>query len=119
VPPRSPEQNYTDNNETGKSNDVEFEQYLDIERGDVDLTQQNANNASASPVQQTQVSPQQSNSPDPVQIVQNMISAGFTPTRAQISNANAYLGGPADSSNTWFALFLQRLLKLRKIKGTK
>lgn len=120
MPPVSPEQPYT-------PEDQQFpippeEQYLDIERGDVDFGPQIAPMGSNQQGQQTArqsqtQQPSQNQQPvDPVEIVKGMISAGFTPTRAQIMNASQNLSGPQESSNTWFAIFLKRLLEQKNKK---
>lgn len=119
MPPASPE-NYTDPiNEKPQNNEVN-EDFLEIEKGDVDQTQSNSSNSNN--IQQDTAQPVPQNAavqPDPVKLVQDMISAGFAPTRAQISSAKSNLTGPNDSSNTWFAIFLQKLLRQKKIDNTK
>lgn len=121
MPPRSLEQNYSTTPELDPKNPENsqepVERYLDIERGDVNFMPQDNNGGQAQPVPSMQQ--QQQQSVDPVQLVQDMISAGFTPTRAQIANASGNLSGPKDSANTWFSIFLQRLLKQQKQKKKK
>lgn len=107
----SPEfvENYN-NNEAQQG--MSSEKYLDIERGDIDPMQLQSNQAQN---QLTQMQQQQaSQQVDPVQFVKNMISAGFTPTAAQITTAASNLTGPSDSTNTWFSIFLQKLMRQNK-----
>jgi Holliday junction resolvasome RuvABC DNA-binding subunit len=91
------------------------EKYLDIERGDIDPMQLQQNQAQNQLTQQQQ-SQQQF---DPVVFVKNMISLGFTPSQAQIAGASANLSGPSDSTNTWFAIFLQKLMRQARAKRGK
>jgi hypothetical protein len=95
--------------------------YLDIERGDAFSVNNSANqnNQHQNSAQNNQKSQAQQKAVDPIEIVNSMISAGFTPTRSQISNAQANLAGSKESSNTWFAMLLQRLVKQKKIKDAK
>lgn len=94
------------------------ERYHDIERGDVDPMSLQSNQ----PVNQFSATPQnntQQNQFDPVMFVKSMISGGFTPTKAQIAAASANLGGPTDSTNTWFAIFLQKLMRQARQKRSE
>ncbi len=116
MPPRSPEQiNIPESN----SQDMEKEKYLDVERGDVDLKQQNIQQSITSPVLTTptnNTSTQAPTPPDPVQIVQKLISTGFTPTKAQIANAGDNLNAPNDDADHFFSQLLKRLIRLQKYK---
>jgi hypothetical protein len=127
MPPKSPEQ--LSNYETPDSTPEDMRQYMQVERGDIhqvpaQSTNDNQNTQNSSGFVQ-QPNPQPTNQSvqqktlDPVDVVKSMISTGFTPTQMQISSANNNSSGPQDSSNTWFALFLQRLLKQRKTKNLK
>lgn len=100
--------------------------YIDFERGDVvpfSIHQSQHNNQTPSQPSDrvTGVSQNKINVIDPLEIVRSMISAGFMPTRAQLANALNHSDGPINSSNTWFAIFLQKLLrdanKINKIKN--
>lgn len=98
---------------------VEQGKYLDIERGDIDpmvLAQNQAQNQFSTTNQQQTKNQSQ---PDPLEFVRSMISTGFTPTPAQIASANNDLSGPDDSTNTWFAIFLQKLLRQAKIRKAR
>jgi len=93
------------------------EKYLDIERGDVDpmlLAQNQPQNQFSNQGSGNQQN--KNNNVDPMEFVRSMISTGFTPTPAQVASASNYLNGSNDSSNTWFAIFLQKLLRQAKIK---
>lgn len=116
-------QRYIDNEK--RYIDIE-KRYIDIERGDVvpfsiHQSQHNNQTPSQSSDRVTGVSQNKINVIDPLEIVRSMISAGFMPTRAQLANALNHSDGPIDSSNTWFAIFLQKLLrdvnKINKIKN--
>ncbi len=96
-------------------NAVNQGRYHDLERGDIDpmvLANTQAQNQFS---QNNTQSSSQSNF-DPALFIKNLISAGFTPTKNQISNAPANLSGPADSTNTWFAIFLQKLMRQARQK---
>lgn len=104
------------------------EKFLNVERGDVDLgafhaASGNATSHVSSAMQQNFIQANQSNAAktgtDPVEFVKKLISTGFTPSRSQIINSSSLVNGPYDSANTWFALFLQRLLKQKRIKNKK
>lgn len=122
MPPSSPEFNTIKN----ENQDVpELKPYLDIERGDVHTLPTNSNHDDTNSPQHRASSHAHQNSVsqtnqadskplDPVALVKNLISTGFTPTPAQIAGANTNLSGSSDSSNTWFAIFLQRLIKQNK-----
>jgi hypothetical protein len=122
MPPISTENSYTPENSIPS-----HERYLDIERGDVSPApppQQNDDQTNQQQQQQTgntqqSTPPQQQKPIDPVELVKGMISAGFTPTKAQIMNATNNLAGSNDSTNTWFAIFLQRLIKQEKLRRSK
>jgi hypothetical protein len=88
-------------------------QFLDIERGDIDPMSLSGTQA------QNQLSSSAQTKPkvDPLELVRGMISTGFTPTPTQLSGAADDIGGSNSSSNTWFAIFLQKLL--RQSKGKK
>ncbi len=112
----SPEAVESYNKYEGQQN-LNRERYLDIERGDIDPMQLPQNHA------QNQLGqPQANNSQggfDPVIFVKNMISSGFPPTRSQIANASTNLNGSSDSTNTWFAIFLQKLMRQARQKKSK
>ncbi len=117
MPPSSPEQNNLNENL------VEVKPYLDIERTDsfapstnsVNNDDNNNSSTNTSNSTKTQISTQAAQKTiDPVELVKSMISSGFTPTKAQISNANNDLTGPKDSSNTWFAIFLKKIIDQNK-----
>jgi hypothetical protein len=117
MPPGSSEKSYT------PESTQNLERYMEIERGDVSPVP--SNNQTQQDPQQTghhatnHQQHQQQKQFDPVEFVKSMISTGFTPTRAQIMNANNNLGGPQDSTNTWFAIFLQHLIKQDKLRRSK
>lgn len=120
MPPVSSENSYSPENPINRN-----EQFMEIERGDVqpapmqddNTTTQNTNQNNQQSQQQQPV--KQNQQLDPVVFVKSMISAGFTPTRAQIVSATNHISGTQDSSNTWFAMFLQRLLRQYKLKKSK
>jgi len=118
MPPSTPENSNSNLNESYRP----VETYHDVERTDAqhrntgnfqNTTQQNTSQTST-----TTSSTSQKNI-DPIEIIKKMISAGFTPTKAQIVNANSNASGASDSSNTWFALFLQRLIRQEKNRKNK
>lgn len=90
------------------------ERFHDLELGDVDQSQLQINQAQNQFTQQQQQNNNQN--VDPVEFIKKMISAGFTPSRAQISAAASNLSGPSESTNTWFAIFLQKILRQQKNK---
>lgn len=111
----SPESVENYNRYEGQNNPNNEQRYHDLERGDIDpmaLQQNHAQNQLAAQAQQAQ---SQSNF-DPVVFVKNMISNGFTPTQTQIAAASSNLSGPSDSTNTWFAIFLQKLMRQARQK---
>ncbi len=125
--PKSFEQPY--NNLVPESN-ANLPEHMKLERGDVDYNdpalqnQTNPNQQTTTQSQQQipssqQPLPTQQTKVDPVEIVKGMISTGFTPTQAQIMKAGSNISGPVDSSNTWFAVFLQRIVKQKKLKSVK
>lgn len=124
MPPSSTERGSSQENIESQN---DFEKYLDIERGDVSLPPSSSNNQNQSQPQPTSASTltrssQQTKQFDPVEFVKSMISAGFTPSKAQIGNASSFTDGPKDSTNTWFAMFLQKLItqeKNRRAKSSK
>ncbi len=118
MPPSSAEKSYS------PEESQDLEKYLDIERGDVNQLSQSAtqNDPMAVPQQQQQAQASQTSAAkqfDPVEFVRSMISAGFIPSKAQILNSNNNVSGPTDSSNTWFAIFLQRLIRQERFKKNK
>ena len=84
-----------------------------MELGDIDPSQGQAQDFTQSnnPLPTKQV--------EPLEIVKGMISAGFTPTNAQLNSFVANLSGPHDSPNTWFAFLLQKLIRQLKLKKSR
>ena len=113
MPPGSGEHGYS-NTEIPQNN---LEKYLDVEKGDsFDLTIGSTTSSNSSGQNTTSIkSTEEVKIPDVVEVFKGMISTGFTPTKSQITDSRT--NGQANSSNTWFAIFLQRLLKQRKNKG--
>ncbi len=120
MPPVSSEQSYTPES-LKKSKD----QYMAVERGDVtpsppsNSSQSNSDNQQQGNTQQQKNGPQPQKQFDPVEFVKSIISSGFTPTKAQIMNAKNNTEGPQDSSNTWFAILLSRLIKQEKNRKSR
>jgi hypothetical protein len=92
-------------NQGGRMPDMD--KYHNIELGDLDPF------ASKNNSQQLKSSQQQSQKkqPDVYELIKKMIETGFTPTKNQISNYSLGAGGfDPNSTNTWFRIFLSRLL---------
>ena len=94
------------------------ERYMEIERGDVFDTN-NQQNQSSIPIVSSQPQPPAQKQIDPVEIVKGLFSAGFTPTKAQIQSLQSQIQGPSNLTDTWFRIFLQRLIKQNKKKQKK
>lgn len=95
---------------------AEYEKYHHVELGDIDPSQGQAQDFTQSNNSNNTLPTKQV---EPLEIVKGMISAGFTPTKAQLNSSLANLSGPHDSPNTWFAFFLQKLIRQLKLKKSR
>jgi Ca2+-binding EF-hand superfamily protein len=97
------------------------ERYMDIERGDNFNTTNSQLNQNSTQTQQTfpATTPPKQKPIDPVEVVKGLFSAGFTPTKAQIQSLQSQTDGPINLTDTWFKIFLQKLVRQNKKKQKK
>ena len=97
--------------ENNGSNEQNQEKYRPIE------LEQNLQKSISAPTTPTPTDPnitnaQNNNQIDPVQQVKSMISAGYTPSLDLIQHASDLVDmNSSDSSNVWFAVLLQKLIR--------
>lgn len=106
------EENFEDFNDFEQYHEIEYgDQFTDQDDDSNNQQKQNTHDLDDINTKNQTLPPKQI---DPVEMFMQMISTGFTPTPAQISNATSNLSGPTNSSDTWFAHLLLKILKKRR-----